>query len=169
MRHSRKPSMAVFYLSSTRDLSEPGLLEVVPPHDHCSKQSCIFWPSLSAISRKENPPSRSLITRPRSNSSKKKVNGISNTRSSINAELFDDEISIEILETILRNYVGGSIFIKGSGLGSLVFNVTGSWLECHGFEPSTAKDPPCRGRRYGGGAWKEGCQLSCHPRHLTDG
>ncbi|GFY26430.1 hypothetical protein TNCV_26271 [Trichonephila clavipes] len=37
----------------------------------CTHQLCTmdaFRPSLSAISRKENPPSRSPITRPRSNS-----------------------------------------------------------------------------------------------------
>ncbi|GFV28006.1 uncharacterized transposon-derived protein F52C9.6 [Trichonephila clavipes] len=29
--------------------------------------------------------------------------------------------------------------------GSLVVKVTDSWSACHGLEPSTAKDPPCRG------------------------
>ncbi|GFU49483.1 uncharacterized protein TNCV_1590351 [Trichonephila clavipes] len=50
---------------------ELGLLEAIPSLDYCSPQSCTvdtFLPSLSAISQKENPPTRSPITRPRSNS-----------------------------------------------------------------------------------------------------
>ncbi|GFV99571.1 uncharacterized protein TNCV_5079351 [Trichonephila clavipes] len=50
---------------------EPCLLEAVPSLDYRSQQSCTvdtFRPSLSAIPRKENPPSHSPITRPRSNS-----------------------------------------------------------------------------------------------------
>ncbi|GFU92412.1 hypothetical protein TNCV_824381 [Trichonephila clavipes] len=54
-----------------RDCPEPDILEAIPSLDHCPQQSCkvdTFPPSLTAISRKENPPSRSLITLPRSNS-----------------------------------------------------------------------------------------------------
>ncbi|GFW33152.1 hypothetical protein TNCV_2110801 [Trichonephila clavipes] len=32
-----------------------------------------------------------------------------------------------------------------SGRGSLVVKITDSWSACHELEPSTAKDPPCRG------------------------
>ncbi|GBN00386.1 hypothetical protein AVEN_95725-1 [Araneus ventricosus] len=63
----RRSSLSVVPLG----LSEPGLLEAVPSLDHCCQQSCTvdtFLPSLSAISRKENPPSRSPTTRPRTNS-----------------------------------------------------------------------------------------------------
>ncbi|GFW94500.1 hypothetical protein TNCV_2702211 [Trichonephila clavipes] len=52
-------------------LPELNLLEAAPILDHCSKQSCTvdtFRRSLSAISWKENPPSRNPITRPRPNS-----------------------------------------------------------------------------------------------------
>ncbi|GBL92758.1 hypothetical protein AVEN_119137-1 [Araneus ventricosus] len=62
---------AVFPLSSAKWPPEPGLFEAVPSLDHCRQQSCTvdtFLPSLSAISQKENPPSRSPTTRSRSNS-----------------------------------------------------------------------------------------------------
>lgn len=45
-----------------------GVLETVPSHDNCCQQSLIVdtsLTSLSAISQKENPPSRSPITWPR--------------------------------------------------------------------------------------------------------
>ncbi|GFT31996.1 uncharacterized protein TNCV_3468481 [Trichonephila clavipes] len=50
---------------------EPSLLEAVPSLDYCFQKSCTvdtFRPRLSAISQKENPPSRSPIMRSRSNS-----------------------------------------------------------------------------------------------------
>ncbi|GFX06926.1 hypothetical protein TNCV_1202411 [Trichonephila clavipes] len=49
-------------------------------------------------------------------------------------------------------------------------------LPCHEFEPSTTKDPPCRAAMHvksvesfpvGVVVRREGCQLRCHPRHLT--
>ncbi|GBL72492.1 hypothetical protein AVEN_115404-1 [Araneus ventricosus] len=67
IRRTRRSSISVV----PRGHPEPGLLEAVPSLDHCCQQSCTvdtFLPSLSAISRKENPPSRSPTTRPRSNS-----------------------------------------------------------------------------------------------------
>ncbi|GFW75184.1 uncharacterized protein TNCV_448891 [Trichonephila clavipes] len=56
----------------------------------------------------------------------------------------------------------------------------GSWLASHEFEPSTTKDPPCRGAkpvksvesshilplRYAV-VRRGGCQIRCRPRHLT--
>ncbi|GFY14973.1 hypothetical protein TNCV_235231 [Trichonephila clavipes] len=64
------------------------------------------------------------------------------------------------------------------GSGSLVVKVTHSWLSCLEFQPSTTEDPLCR---LGpcmvnmsrlkctpvGVMWGNGCQLRCHPRHLT--
>ncbi|GFV66078.1 uncharacterized protein TNCV_2891481 [Trichonephila clavipes] len=54
----------------------------------------------------------------------------------------------------------------------------GSWLACHEFEPSTTKDPPCRGEMHVKSAkssnvlplaWslRDGSQLGSPPRHLT--
>ncbi|GFV67865.1 uncharacterized protein TNCV_926311 [Trichonephila clavipes] len=55
----------------------------------------------------------------------------------------------------------------------------GSWLACHKLEPSTAKDPPCRGAMHvksvessnvpprSCGSQEKGCQLRCRPLHLT--
>ncbi|GFW84212.1 hypothetical protein TNCV_4878751 [Trichonephila clavipes] len=34
------------------------------------------------------------------------------------------------------------------GCSSLVVKVMDLWLVCHKFEPSTTKDPPCRGSQF---------------------
>ncbi|GFU91205.1 hypothetical protein TNCV_4925351 [Trichonephila clavipes] len=73
MRHSRTPNTVVFPLSSASCHPKLSLLEAEPSLEHYSQKSCtldIFQPSLSAISRKENPPSHSSITQPRSNSAR---------------------------------------------------------------------------------------------------
>ncbi|GBN09855.1 hypothetical protein AVEN_59526-1 [Araneus ventricosus] len=60
-----------FLSAVPRGRTKPSLLEAVPSLDQCCQQSCTvntFLSSLSAMSRKENPPSRSPTTRPRSNS-----------------------------------------------------------------------------------------------------
>ncbi|GFT50634.1 hypothetical protein TNCV_552161 [Trichonephila clavipes] len=56
----------------------------------------------------------------------------------------------------------------------------GSWLGCHKFEPSTTKDPPCRGAvhvktsraitsfRWCGVVFRRGgCHLMCHPNQVS--
>ncbi|GFY09041.1 SYCP2_SLD domain-containing protein [Trichonephila clavipes] len=64
-------------------LPEPGLLGAIPSLDPYSQQSCTvdtFLSSLCNISRKENPPSRSSITRRHSNSNILKNNLTSRAR-----------------------------------------------------------------------------------------
>ncbi|GFY07171.1 uncharacterized protein TNCV_277181 [Trichonephila clavipes] len=64
VRRIRRSSLLVV----PRGHPEPRLLQAILSLDHCFQQLCTvdtFRPSLSALSRKENPP---FVTRPRSNS-----------------------------------------------------------------------------------------------------
>ncbi|GBM39995.1 SAM and SH3 domain-containing protein 3 [Araneus ventricosus] len=66
MCHSHAANTAVSPLSSGPGSGFRRTCETVPYRDHCCYQSCTMdtsLPSLSAISRKENPPSCSPITR----------------------------------------------------------------------------------------------------------
>ncbi|GFV22651.1 hypothetical protein TNCV_2078411 [Trichonephila clavipes] len=60
--------------------------------------------------------------------------------------LHDGTLVVSKLDPKARNYNRG-IADRPRGRGSLVVKVTDSWLVCYGFQPSTAKDPPCRGGR----------------------